>query len=250
MRPVLFSFGKIQIYTYGTLIAAGVMCALFLMSRQARKTGFPETDKVFDLVFMAIISGFLGARIAYVIENFDWYRTHLLEIPAVWQGGLIFYGGLFAGLAVLIGYFRFQKIPVLKGFDFLVPYVALVHFFGRLGCFFNGCCYGKACHSEILLRWFSHRPLLHPAQIYEAVYDLGLFFFLRDCYSRRRFDGEITAQYFALYALGRFVIEFFRDGNSGWGVFTWNQWASLLILFVCLMILLVKIREGKSKNHG
>ena len=96
MIPILFSFGTIHLYSYGLSIAVGVLLSLFLMKRRAVKEGFPKPDEVFDIAFTILVWGFLGARLFYVIQNFAYYAAEPFKILAVWEGGLIFYGGAIA----------------------------------------------------------------------------------------------------------------------------------------------------------
>ncbi len=227
MIPVFFSFGPIHIYSFGAMVALGVFVSLKLMTRRAAKDGFPQVQEVTDLTFITILAGFLGSRLHYVIQNWQWFSEHPFEILHLWEGGLIFYGGVFASMAALVIYMRIRKIPLLKGFDFLFPYLALAHAFGRFGCFLNGCCYGKPCALPWAVRFPGLQDAVHPAQLYEAVLDIALFLFLNRRYSRKAFDGQVTALYFVFYGAIRFIVEIFRDGNPVWQGLTYNQWISL-----------------------
>ena len=228
--PVLFSLGSLHIYSFGAMVALGVFLSLQLMTRRAARDGFPQVTEVADLLFITVFMGFIGSRIHYVLQNWQWYIERPLEIFHIWEGGLIFYGGVIAAMASLVIYMRFKKIPLLKGYDFLFPYLALSHAFGRLGCFLNGCCYGRPCE----LPWATHFPGLpgpvHPTQIYEAVLDGLLYLFLSRTYSRKRYDGQIIALYFVFYGMIRFVVEIFRADNPEWNGLTFNQWISLAFI--------------------
>jgi phosphatidylglycerol:prolipoprotein diacylglycerol transferase len=248
MIPILFSYGPIKIYSFGFMVAAGVLLALFLMLRAARRDGFPAGDQdVMDLVFVTVISGFAGARLSYVLQEYRWYGSHPLEILAVWQGGLIFYGGAVAAIIGLILLMKVRGIPYLKGFDFLIPYGVITHAFGRIGCFLNGCCYGHPCHWP----WAVHFPgvggNVHPTQLYEAVFNLCLSFFLIRRYRARLFAGEIMCLYFMLYSIGRFLIECLRADNPEWLSLTINQWISI-VLFVTFAGLYGLLFLKRSRN--
>ena len=230
MKPVLWSFGGLHLYSYGLCIAIGVLISFFLMKRRAEREGFPAPDAVSDMIFAVLGWGFLGARLFYVAQNLSYYLAEPLKIFAVWEGGLIFYGGVVAAFLGFVGMVRHKKWPFWKTLDFLVPYGALTHAFGRIGCFLNGCCYGKFCD----MPWAVHFPevpyAVHPTQLYEAAYDLLLFFFLLKRRKHARFEGEIGLLYFLLYGMGRYLIEFLREpGWSWWGV-TLNQWMSVVIM--------------------
>lgn len=111
MWPVIFQWGSIQVYSFGLMVAAGVLVSIFLMGREADKTLFPTKDQIFDLVFFTVLSGFAGARLFYVIENWADYQPNPLLIFAFWEGGLIFYGGLIASLTGLFLFLKFGSCP-------------------------------------------------------------------------------------------------------------------------------------------
>ncbi len=178
MRPILFSFGSLHLYSYGLSIALGVLLAIHLMKQRALKTGFPTGDGVFDMAFTVLVWGFAGARLFYVLQNLSYYGREPLKIFAVWEGGLIFYGGAISAFAGLLRMSRKKQWPFWKLLDFLIPYGVLTHAFGRIGCFLNGCCYGKACDLPWAVRFPELPYPVHPTQLYEALYDLVLFAFL------------------------------------------------------------------------
>jgi len=244
MKPVLFSFGAIHLYSYGLCIAAGVLLSVFLMNRRALREGFPRSEEVFDMAFVVLVWGFLGARFFYVIQNLSYYMAEPLKIFAVWEGGLIFYGG---AIAAFLGFWlmaRKKKWPFWKTLDFLVPYVALTHAFGRIGCFLNGCCYGKVCDLPWAVRFPQLSYAVHPTQLYEALYDLVLFAFLIKREKRVRFEGEISLLYFLLYGMGRYLIEFLREPGWMWMGLTSNQWLSVAIMVTAFIIF--KSRQRKT----
>lgn len=245
MIPVLFSFGALHLYTYGLSIAVGVLLALFLMNRQAAQEGFPKPEQVFDIAFSILAWGFLGARLFYVIQNFSYYAVAPIKIFAVWEGGLIFYGG---ALAAIFGFWlttRKRGVPFWKALDFIVPYGALAHAFGRIGCFLNGCCYGKICDLPWAVRFPELSRAVHPAQLYEAFYDLALFAFLLARRKRSRFEGETGLLYFLFYGLGRYLIEFVREPSWVWMGITSNQWLSAGIIFAAFVAF--QLRRHKAR---
>ena len=233
MKPILFHIGPFAVYSFGALIALGVFLSLFLMGRKSKRTGFPATPELAaDLLFAAVFSGFLGGRLFYVFENPAVYLHAPWKIFALWEGGLIFYGGVAGSLTGLFWVMKIKKIPYWKGLDFLIPYVALTHAFGRIGCLLNGCCAGKPCDLPWAVTGDGAR--LHPVQLYEAAFNFLLFFFLNARTEKKKFDGEIISLYFMIYAAGRFIFEFFRI-NPGW-ILTWNQWESVALLLAGAVI--------------
>lgn len=245
MKPILFYLGPLPLYSFGLMVAIGVMLSLWLMNRTARRTGFPEGEGSFDMVFASVLSGFLGARIYYIFQNLDWYLENPVHIFALWEGGLIFYGGMISAFLGLWLYLRYKKTPLAKGLDFILPFVSLTHGFGRIGCFLNGCCYGKLCAFPWAVKFPELDHPVHPTQLYEAAFDFMLFLFLRNRYEKKRFEGEVTVLYFSLYAAARFLVEFVRDDNPFWGLFTVNQWISIAIFVPAVLFYAVQFKKSK-----
>ena len=220
MYPILFRFGGLTIYAYGFFLAAGfVVGGLFAVSR-ARKAGVP-LEKVADLFFCSVLSAIVGSRISFVIINLDLFRHDFFKIFRIWEGGLIFYGGLILSAGVSVGCLKWKRMPVWKTADLFSPPIALGLFLGRIGCFLAGCCYGK----ETTLPWGvafanpdSLAPLhvrLHPTQLYDAVNGLVLFAFLIWLERRKSFDGQTFWVFLLLYSLGRFMVERVRGDPRG-----------------------------------
>ncbi len=216
MYPEIASFGPWTLHSYGLLIAIGVFVSLWGMSRQAKKFGFPPGERVFDLVFVVAAAGFIGARVFYVVQEGSWYQAHPLEIFQIWKGGLVYYGGMVASFLGFFLYVRLTRLPFWVSSDFVIPFIALTHAFGRVGCFLNGCCYGKVCDLPWAVKFPSLPDPVHPTQLYEAVFNLALFGFLVWLYPRRRFAGEVTLLYVILYPAGRFLLEFLRGDQAPW----------------------------------
>ena len=235
MIPVIASIGPIHLYSYGLCLALGLILSLILMRRRAAKEGFPKPDDCSDMIFAVFIWGFIGARLFYVAQNLSYYLANPLKILAVWEGGLIFYGGVITALIGFIVTTRSKKLSFWKFLDFFVPYVALTQFFGRVGCFLNGCCYGQTCD----LPWAVQFPLVensvHPSQLYEALFSLFLFGYLLMRSRKIRFEGEIGLFYFLFYAFGRFLIEFTREPGVSWMGITLNQWISFGVAFIAFL---------------
>lgn len=243
MYPEVISLSPLTLRSYGLLIAIGVFLSLFWMTRAARKFGFPPEEKVFDLVFVVVISGFLGARLFYVVQEWSWYRTHPLEVFQIWKGGLVYYGGMVASFIGFYCYVRLVRLPFLASSDFVIPYIALSHAFGRVGCFLNGCCYGKVCDFPWAVKFPSLPEPVHPTQLYEAVFNLALFGFLAWLYARRRFAGEVTFFYLIVYGVGRFLLEFFRGDQTPWFYsLTLHQVLSLGFILMGILFYFYEIR--------
>ena len=225
MHPVLFHiFGK-AIYSYGIMAASGFLAAiltwLWLGRREVRPPGFAA-----DLGFWLMSSGIIGSRIAYVLANWSYYRTAPLEIIRIDQGGLIFYGGFLLACMALVLYARHQRLPLWHLADFAIPGLAIGHALGRVGCFLNGCCYGRPAGGAFCGityppvcepgRLFPGTPL-YPVQIIESGALLLIWLVLLFAYPRRRKDGAAFALYLLLYPPVRFALEYLRgDERLSW----------------------------------
>ena len=144
MHPILFKLGPITIYSYGLMIALGIMVGLFLARRQAKREGI-DPDKILDITLYVLLAALIGARLLFVFMNFAEYVDEPLRILKIWEGGLVFYGGLLPAVAIGIWYIKRLGLPLWQIADILAPSLAIGHAMGRIGCFFAGCCYGGAC---------------------------------------------------------------------------------------------------------
>lgn len=219
MYPILYKIGPIHLYTYGFFLALGFLTAILVAGREAKRLGLPE-GHFYDLCFYIILAAIVGSRLLFVIVDPAPFLQNPLHIFAVWEGGLVFHGGLIAALATAFFFMRRHQMPWRPTLDALAVGMPLGVALGRIGCFMAGCCFGKPTD----LPWavtFTHPeslcPLqepLHPTQLYEAILStmiFGVVFWLR---KRKRFDGQILATYFLLAGLVRFTVEFFRASTS------------------------------------
>ena len=249
MQPIAIELGPFPIHWYGVMVALGFVAGLWTASRRGLASGI-SAEKVIDFGPWIILGAIIGARTLYVIsywrESFEGRPTW--EIFAVWQGGLVFYGGLMGSTVASAIYIRLKKLPFWKMADILAPSIALGYVFGRIGCLLNGCCYGRACD----LPWAIHFPggnalnapttPVHPTQIYDSLLNLVFYAALAWLYRRRKFDGQIFAAYLIGYALLRSFVEMFRGDYpehqhylGGWA--TPAHLASIAILAAGLVLL-------------
>lgn len=221
MYPVIAQFGPLTLFTYGLFVAGGFLAALWLAGREAARRGLDP--RVFqDLGFVILVAALVGARLFYVLVEWEHFAEHPGQILAIWKGGLVFYGGFVgAGLAAL-WYIARHRLPLWPTGDVLATALPLGQALGRFGCFFAGCCFGAACDLPWAVTFTDPRGLaplhvaLHPTQLYSAAANLAVFgalyFWARP---RQRFDGQLLGLYLTLYPAARFVIEFFRDDPRG-----------------------------------
>ncbi|MBW1615459.1 MAG: prolipoprotein diacylglyceryl transferase [Deltaproteobacteria bacterium] len=220
MRPILFEFFNIKIYTYGFFMAIAFLMGLIFIKREAARYG-ESPEKMGDLTFYIIIFGLIGARLFYIITDLKAYLLHPLEIFKIWNGGLTFYGGFIAAFFTTVIYLKKHRMSLLKTMDIMAPGVALGHFFGRIGCFFAGCCYGKECNlpwSVIFTNTDTLAPAnvhLHPTQLYSSLNNLIIFLILLLIRKYKKFTGEIFLIYIFLYGITRSIVETFRGDYRG-----------------------------------
>ena len=225
MHPVLFKIGPLTVHTYGFFLAIGFFVGMTVAVREAKRLGMNH-EQIMDLCLYSLIAAILGARVPYVVLNWEDFSGNLSEIPRLWRGGLVFYGGFLGGAAMFFFYVWRHKLPKLRVADVLALGVALGHAVGRWGCFSAGCCYGKPTDLPWAVTFTDPACLapldvpLHPTQVYESLINLGLFlflyFYLRP---RKRFDGAIFIAFVFLYSICRFFLEFLRADNRGAAVF-------------------------------
>lgn len=256
MYPTLFHFGSFSIPAYGFWMTLGLAAALLLIRSKAKKENFSR-EKVTDIVFYSFLMGLLGGRLLFVMTTWENYRNHLIDIFKVWQGGLVFYGGLIATVISIVLLCRRYQIPVLRFLDITAPSMAIGHFFGRLGCFSAGCCFGHEADSSFPLSVVFNHPgsiapkgiHLHPAQLYDAVNTLVIFTLLQLIYRKKSFNGQVIASYGMLYAVGRWIVEEFRgDSIRGFvlgGALSTSQLISLII-FTLSAFVFFKLRSKKE----
>ncbi len=288
---------SLPLHTYGFAIALGFMLAIQLASRDAARSGiFPgqtppltQADRdhakntVLDLAFWVLLAAIVGSRLYFIAVNWtgpDGYGAHPENILKFWTGGLVFYGGFIGAVGASIVYARRHKIDFLKLADLSIPTVSLGQFFGRLGCFSAGCCYGREAQApwtflavhfpQGSLAWDSlvnqrhtlaatelHTPGLYPSQLVDGFGQLIIFFVLTFFLKpNKRYDGQILLSWLVLYPLLRFSDEFLR-GDTERGVYTSlnasvGQLTSLALMVVALGLLIYTHRRktGGTKNAG
>jgi len=216
MHPILFKLGPLTLHTYGFLVAAGFLVGIAFAVRQAKKEGILP-DKIIDLGFYIILAAIVGSRLLFILVNADHYVESPLDIFKIWEGGLVFYGGILLAVPTAIWYVTKNGLGLWNIADIFAPSIAIGHAFGRLGCFAAGCCYGKAAAS---LPWgviftdpYCLAPTnvaLHPTQLYESAGEFMNFLILISLRRYKTFNGQLFMSYLILYSVLRFTVEFFR----------------------------------------
>lgn len=266
-------FGE-PIPAYFALLALGFTTATMLCARWAKRSGF-DHDVIIDLGLVTVLAGVAGARLLHVVaDGYFWDYVHLCTDPsqvvwrtvttraecsglhgawdaaqgvcraaerdcfawaAFWNGGLAYYGGLIAAGGAGLWFLRRERFPLGKASDAAATVIPLGLFFGRMGCFFGGCCFGTVSDHRLALSFPPYSAAsdkhfreglleskalaslpVHPTQLYEAAGCLAIAALLGLwLHPRKRFDGQVLLAFLGLYAVLRFVLEFLRDDDRG-----------------------------------
>lgn len=258
MHPILLSFGSLTIYTYGFFIAVGFIAASFYIVKMLKrsKEKIMSEDEFYSLLIYMMAAAIIGARFLFVIININDFIAAPLDVFKVWQGGLVYYGGFAATVLFSVIYTKKKNIPLGKFSDIAAPALALGHMFGRIGCFFAGCCYGKYCDLPWAVMFNDQNTLavkgvlIHPTQLYEALGNLIFFLVLHQYNKKTHPAGKTFAFYLIGYAVLRFVIEFFRGDYRGAELFGMSV-AQVLSVFVFAagIIIIYKVSKNAGKNN-
>lgn len=207
MHPIIFKFGPFTIYSYGLMLFVAVCVSLNLLVKEAQRAGYNKNE-IFDLGIVILFSGIIGARLLYILLNLDFYIKSPKEIFMLYHGGLAIFGGIIAAIISSFGFLKIKKLDFLSIADLVIPYVALGQSIGRIGCFFNGCCYGIPWKFGIYFP--VHNAVLIPTQLIDSFLLLILYIILRAKQSRFHTPGRIFISYVLYYSTIRFLIEFIR----------------------------------------
>ena len=255
MYPRLFELGPITVYTYGVLLAAAYLLGLQLARVRASARGL-DANRILDLGIYIIIAALIGAKLLLLVTDFDAFRSNPRELVTLARSGGVFYGGLILAVVVALFYIRKIGLPLWTTCDVFAPGIAVGHVVGRFGCLFAGCCYGKPTN----LPWgitfrdpFAQAnvgtPLnqpLHPTQLYEAGAELIILIILLTTERKGRpYPGRTFWLYMLLYAVSRFIIEFYRgDERGSVGIFSTSQFISVLLAPLAIGMLLYLARQS------
>ena len=256
MHPSVELFGR-EIPTYGIMAAAGLICGLLFVFFCARKYKLDGEDAAYIYTFGFLGCG-IGAKILYLLVS---VRQIIMDVDAYGfipalishvRGGLVFYGGLLGAIAGAFITARYLKRDIREYYPALVPGIAIMAGFGRIGCYLTGCCYGAHTSSSMGVIYPEGGiapagvPLV-PVQLYEALFDFVLVIVLVVLSAKvKAARPRLLAIYCAVYAVFRFILEFWRaDGVRGiWGPFSTSQWISLAIL---LFLLIKTLSDKRAK---
>ena len=217
MHPEIAHWGFLHIRSYGLMLALAFLIGTWLSLREARRLALDE-DRLVNVILVVLVASVLGARALYVMEHIQEFRREWGSVIALWQGGLTLYGGIVAGTAAGLMAARRFGLPMWTVADALTPSLALGAAIGRVGCYLNGCCYGRPTG----LPWgvvfppdsyagleFGNAPV-HPSQLYLAAAGLALFVLTWALRRRNAVPGTLFWAFIVLFALIRIPLDLTR----------------------------------------
>lgn len=250
MKSMIFHiWGPIAIHAYGVCIALGAIISVFFLTRDKKLAKIATHDQLMTALQFIIVSGYFGGRLGFLISESEPMQNYMMLFK-FWEPGLSILGSVVAVVLTLGCYLKKSSIQVFAFLDRIALYAPIAQSFGRLGCFFAGCCYGIVSSSVFAVTYAdvsSMAPLyvsLHPAQLYSAVILLFIFvvqyFYLQKIYKTA---GVMFCSYVILISFERFLIDFIRwdrlfFSNQYFSCFSIHQWVAVVMMmsaFIGLM---------------
>ncbi len=237
---------QISLYSYGLMIALGIVAAFLVVLRMSKKFGL-DADKLSSLFMWVILAAFVGGKLFYYLEDIDKYAANPELMLKLTGGGFVFYGSLLFAIPTIVWWLRKEKVPVRPFLDILAFAGPVVHSFGRVGCFLAGCCHGSVCDSPIGVT-FSHpetlaTPMnvpLYPTQLFDIAVNLIILVTVYFIQKKQQFDGQLFLIYLIMYGIGRSIVEMYRgDEARGFlfdGVLSHSQFIAVLIILGCSVL--------------
>jgi len=241
VHPNLIEIGPVVIRFYGLMYLLAFLVGGWLLGKEIRRKGLPiSDDDRWSFLTLVLFAGILGGRIYYVIFNWDFYRAHPIEIPAIWHGGLAIHGGLIGGALAGWWWVRRHRVSFWQLADAGAPSIILGQAFGRFGNFMNGEVHGYPTDLPWGIVFPPTSPAgqefpgvpVHPAMLYELVINLGIFVLLWQLRTRPAKDGFLFLFYLVLYAVDRSFVSMFRAEDLMIGPFRAPHVVSAIVILV------------------
>ena len=257
MNPILLDLGFIQIYWYSVMILLGLLLGSFLIIKESKRFNI-QKEYIINLIFYAMIFAIIGARLYYVLFNFDYYSKNLLDIFKIWEGGLAIHGGIISGLLFILFYTKKYKVNTWIMLDIIAPGLIIGQAIGRWGNFFNGEAHGGVVSLEFLNSLHLPQFIIdgmhlnglyyHPTFLYESLWCL-LGFIILLIYRRTSCKiGQVSSLYFIWYGIGRFLIESLRTDSLMLGQLKIAQVVSIILIIIGVIIFIIKNKDSKYNS--
>jgi phosphatidylglycerol:prolipoprotein diacylglycerol transferase len=247
-------FGPFTLHTYSVLVALGFLVALAVVLRGARRAGFPA-EPVLDLAFIAVLAAIVGSRLLYVLFNLREYAAEPLRALRIWEGGLVFHGGLLLALPLCLIAVRRSGLPAWEVADVFAPAIALGQAVGRLGCFAAGCCYGAPWDPPLCVTYTHPEALaplhvpLFPSQLFAAAAGAAVFGALVVYRPRRRAPGQVFWLYLLLAAVARLAEDSFRGAEAKLALLPWLSATQAISLALAAAALALFVSFGRRAGR-
>ncbi len=251
MYPTLIRIGGFNIYSYGLFLFLSFLIGTKLVEVRAKKFSV-SSESITNLAMLILIAVIVGARLLYVIFHWSEFQNDLIGIIAFWRGGLgglMFFGGFIFAMVAGVLYVRHKKMPVFKMLDAIAPALVFGEGLTRIGCFFNGCCFGKPT-SMFLGMVFPHHSAagytfhvsVHPTQLYSSLAGFVLFITALILERKKLKDGVLFGIILIFYSLFRFGIDFVRyyENSANFWV---NQIIALGFFIAALVYTFIRIKS-------
>lgn len=257
MDRVFFSLGPITIYWYSVTMLLAVSTGIYLAIKESKKQGMSAF--ISDLITYIIIFGIIGARLYYVIFNFDNYKYDLLSIFKIWEGGIAIYGAIIGGFLTIVYLARKRSQSIIETTDIIAPGLLLAQSIGRWGNFFNSEAHGTVVTLDFLKSlkipnfiiegMYIDGNYYHPTFLYESTWCLLGFIILiiiRKLTKRKK--GIMTYSYFIWYGIGRLFIEGLRTDSLYFGSYRISQIVSIIIIIIGIIGIIISfVKEHQNK---
>ena len=260
---VAFSIGSFSVRWYGIILTLGILCGVIYAIYRGKHEKI-STEDVLDYAIWVVLLAVIGARLYYVLTTLktdtgEWYYDSILDVFAIWEGGIAIYGAIIGGAAgvLLVSKFKkYDKTKLLKVCDMVAPGVMLGQIIGRWGNFVNGEAHGVETTSFLRMglmgaadtKYPYKEMFYHPTFLYESLWNLVGFILINIFYKKKKYDGQILLAYLAWYGFGRMLIEGLRTDSLYIGVFRVSQVVGFLCFIICTALLVYFYFRGKQKE--
>ena len=271
MCRYLLVIDNFQLPAYGVMAVIGYLVAMVFIKKEAIRKNI-DFVLMQSLSMWIIVGMLIGARAWYVWENWDEFSSNFISIFKLWEGGMVFYGGFIGGFVGGLLFIRIAKLKLSEVMDIFAPGIAIAIAIGRVGCFLNGCCYGKVTDSCIGVsfpsRWLPpaywdqlQRGLISegaarslpviPTQIISALNLFIIFLILWKIRRKKIFSGFLFTLFLGLYSLHRFIVDFFREYSGNALILkylTLSQVLSIFLMITSILAIIFGSNRGKKKK--
>lgn len=270
MYRYLLTIKDFQLPAYGVMAVLGYLVGMYFITKEAGRNKI-EPILIQSLSMWIIVGMLIGARIWYVLENWYQFSGDLLSIFKLWEGGMVFYGGFIGGFVGGILFIRLANLPLRKIMDITAPGVAIAIAIGRIGCFLNGCCYGRITDSSAGVcfpaRWYPPAYVEHlqrglitsgaeqslpviPTQLISSFNLFLIFLILWNIRKKKFFNGFLFTLFIGLYGLQRFITDFFRHYSENALILKYLSLSQVLSIFLIITsIVVISIGYRKKISH-